>query len=319
MRSLGVTSTVGILCAMAASAGENSVGTWDATQSRFSFELTSVSGHLDVLVGTDSGGRFVNHRLSHVTYKPTNTLVSPTYGPLGAGLFSLFQVRSRDAALMQPRETRPDDLQPIEDGMRFVWHASPAHRARLTLEYRFHSPNVIEMQFTVKAEADYRDYEVLVALYAPARSKPGLYVVDREKPIEQIGFADHEALHGLYTFFPRDERAIQVLSDGRGGRKYGWQVGFGRRYARPLVFRSLGEVDLVMMGPAVDVQAVGITYEGDHDGVARHDSAYLSYFGKDLHKGEVLKSRARLVIDAFRRREESHLQLYQAFSEKEGS
>jgi len=319
MRSLGVTSTVGILCAMAASAGENSVGTWDATQSRFSFELTSVSGHLDVLVGTDSGGRFVNHRLSHVTYKPTNTLVSPTYGPLGAGLFSLFQVRSRDAALMQPRETRPDDLQPIEDGMRFVWHASPAHRARLTLEYRFHSPNVIEMQFTVKAEADYRDYEVLVALYAPARSKPGLYVVDREKPIEQIGFADHEALHGLYTFFPRDERAVQILSDGRGARKYGWQVGFGRRYARPVVFRSLGEVDLVMMGPAADVQAVGITYEGDHDGVARHDSAYLSYFGKDLHKGEVLKSRARLVIDAFRQREKSHLQLYQAFSEKEGS
>lgn len=319
MRSLGAALVIGLSGALTASASDSRVGTWDATKSRFSFELTSVTGHLDALVGTDSSRLFVNHRLSHVTYKPTNTLVSPTYGPLGAGLFSLFQVRSRDAALMQPRETRPDEVEPIDNGIRFVWHASATHRAQLELEYKFSFPNVIQMQFTVRAEADYRDYEVLVALYAPAKSKPGLYVVDRERPIEQIGFADHEALHGLYTFFPRDERAVRVLSDGRGGRKYGWQVGFGRRYARPLVFRSMGDVDLVMMGPAADVQAVGVTYEGDHDGVARHDSAYLSYFGHDLHKGELLTSRACLVIGAFRQSQKAHLRLYHAFSEKKGS
>ena len=302
---------------MTASAGENRVGTWDPTRSRFSFDLPSVSGQLDALVGTDGGGRFVNHRLSHITYKPAGALVSPTYGPLGAGLFSLFQVRSRDTALMQPRETRPDAVQSVDDGIRLVWHPSAAHRAELELVYRFCVPNIIEMHFTVRGEADYRDYEVLVALYAPALSKPGLYVVDRERPIEQIGFADHPALHGLYTFFPRDERAVQVLSDGRGGRQYGWQVGFGRRYARPLVFRNVGDIDLVMMGPAADVQAVGVTYAGDHDGVAQHDSAYLSYFGRDLHRGEVIESRARLVVEACRQNQEAHLQLYRAFGEKE--
>ena len=309
----------GALVTLTASAGEGNAGKWDATRNRFSFDLPSVAGHLDALIGMDRGGRFINHRLSRVTYKPTNTLVSPTYGPLDAGLFSLFQVRSRDAALIQPRETRPNEVKPIKDGIRLVWHPSAAHQAELELEYTFCFPNIIEMGFTVRAKADYRDYEVLVAMYAPAKSKPGLYVVDRERPIDQIGFTDHPALHGLYTFFPRDERAIRVLSDGRGGRKYGWQVGFGRRYARPLVFRSVGDVDLVVMGPATDVQAVGITYEGDLDSVARHDSAYLSYFGKDLNKGDVLKSRARLVIDAFRQSEKSHIELYQAFSEKEDS
>jgi len=290
---------------------------WHSESNRFSFNTTTIAGHLDALVGTDNGGRFVNHRLSQVVHKPTSTLVSPEFGPIGAGLFSLFQVRSRDAALMQPRERRPDQLEPIDNGVRLVWHSSTTHRAQLELLYTFGEPNVVDMRFTAQAEDHYPDYEVLVALYAAPGSKPGLYVNDREKPMVQIALTDHAAIHGLYTFFPRDEHAIQVLSDGRGGRRYGWQHGFGRHYAKPLVYRSLGEIDLVMMGPTADVQAVGLTYGGDHDGVARHESAYLSYFGKDLHKGESLVSRARLVIDAFHQSEARHLQLFQTFSEEE--
>ena len=121
-----------------------------------------------MLVGTDGGGRFINHRLSHVVHKPTNTPVSPAYAHLGAGLFSLFQVRSRDAALMQPRDMRHDEMAPIENVVRIVWHASETHRAEIELFYKFCHPNAIEIQFAVRADADYLDYEVLVALYAPA-------------------------------------------------------------------------------------------------------------------------------------------------------
>ena len=74
-----------------------------------------------------------------------------------------------------------------------------------------------------------------------------------------------------------------------------------------------------MMGPSGDVQAVGITYEGDHYGVARREGAYLFCFGHDLHQGGVLGSRARLVDGAFRQSQEVHLELYHAFIEKEGS
>lgn len=59
------------------------------------------------------------------------------------------------------------------------------------------------------------------------------------------------------------------------------RLGFGRHYAKPMVFRSVGDVDLAMMGQAVDVQAVGLTYEGDHDGVSRHVTfSSFSYLAK---------------------------------------
>ena len=91
MQFSGVAFLVGVSVALTPSASEDNAGAWDTTKNRFSFDLPPVAGHLGALVGMDSGGRFINHRLSRVTYKPTNTLVRPTYGPLVQVFFRCFR------------------------------------------------------------------------------------------------------------------------------------------------------------------------------------------------------------------------------------
>jgi hypothetical protein len=176
----------------------------------------------------------------------------------------------------------------------------------------------------VEAYAHYPDYELLLSNYLAPGFRGGAYVAEHLHGggrAQQISFADHPAFHGMYNFFPRDERAGHILTDGRGQRgRWHWRVAVGRYYARPLVFSTRDDVDVVLMGRGEDVNAVGATYSGDeeHDGVADHRAIYLSLFGRDVHPGQGLRTRARLVVDDLAGNADRHAGLQEEFHEEIG-
>jgi hypothetical protein len=120
----------------------------------------------------------------------------------------------------------------------------------------------------------------------------------------------------MYNFFPRDERAANVLTDGRGQRgRWYWRTAIGRRYAFPLVFAGNDAATQVLIGLPDDVNAVGLTYKGDDesDRVAGHHSMYLSLFGRNLHPGEAWRTKVRYVVTALSDGSD-HRELFDSFA-----
>ena len=291
---------------------------WDQANQELQFEAERISG---ALVADSSGApTLCNHRLRQLVHRPSG-LCASTESARGAmpqfGL-SLFRVLARGAYLTELRATRPE-VTPLDNGVRMVWPPSLRHQARVEAAWTVMEPNAVQLDLRVEGYAFYSDYEVLLSDYLAPGFVSGAYVragdLGKADPV-QIRLPDHPAFHGMYNFFPRDERAGHLLTDGRGQRgRWYWRVAVGRLYGLPLGFYSSGDVDVLLMGRPEDVNAVGATYAGDEarDGVADHRGLYLSLFGRDLHPGQAWRTQARLVLDDFGGDAARHGQAYQFF------
>jgi len=284
---------------------------WQADLGELHFETERLTG---VLVADGSGQpTLCNHRLLALRHKPTGTLVSPdaAKGAMPQFGLSLFRAYARDAWLTELRATRPV-VTPVEHGVQLVWEATIRLQAKVALTFKVREPNIVDADLRVEGYAYYPDFELLVANYLAPGAAGGVYLP------EQVRVTDHPVFHGMYNFFPRDEHAAHVLTDGRGQRgRWYWHTAIGRQYKLPIAFFSNGTVDALLMGRPEDVQAVGVTYAGNEakDGVADHRGQYLSLFGRDLRPGEGWQTQFRLVLDEFSANAECHRQEYDKFSE----
>lgn len=284
---------------------------WHPDRGELHFGTERLSG---VLV-TDGSGQptLCNHRLRALRHKPTGMLISSdeAKGVMPQFGLSLFRAYARDAWLTELRATQPV-VAPVEHGVQLVWEATIRLQAKVTLTFTIREPNIVDADLRVEGYAYYPDFELLVANYLAPGFAGSVYLP------ELVRVTDHPVFHGMYNFFPRDEHAAHVLTDGRGQRgRWYWHTAIGRRYARPLSLFSKGPVDALLMGRAEDVQAVGVSYAGDEtkDGVADHRGQYLSLFGRDLHPGEGWRTQFRLVADDLGADALRHQEEYRRFCE----
>jgi len=314
--------TSAMLLVSSAQAQVAQVCTWNAAAKELSFSLSRLSG---VLSCEQSASHGKSHHFSKVVHKPSNTLVSPDEGGMvKAGLLNYFRVLTTGGYLTELRVEQAT-LKPEKDGITFIWEPSIRRQARVTAQFTFREPNMIDMDLKVETLASYPGFEILLSAYMAAGFESGAYVAQQEfgrtEP-QQIRIQDHPMIHGIWPFFPRDEAGAHLLTDGRHQKgRYFWRMAIGRRYGMPLAFFSKGEVDVLLMGRPEDVYAVGATYTGDPvtDDVARHRSLYLSLFGEDFKPGQGRRTQMRMIIDDLGSDPVKHAALYQTFLNDVGS
>lgn len=291
---------------------------WNKASKKFQFQSEIIKGEIAIV----EGKTLCNHRLANTIHIPTNTRVTTedAKGAMPQFGLSLFRVLARSAYLTELRATQMSVI-PRDDGIELVWEPTIRHQAKISAIFVPKEPNIIDLEINVEGYAHYQDYEILLSNYVAPGFTSGIYIRkdDFHNPeAEKIEPKDNLVYHGMFNFFPRDERAANILNDGRGQRgRWYWRVACGRLYAYPMNFFSNDTVDILMMGRREDVSAVGVTYAGDEstDGVADHRSQYISLFGKDLHPGEGWRTNVRLVIDAFAKDSSKHFLQFTAFEE----
>lgn len=283
---------------------------WNPELEEMEFNLSDLSGVINFSK---------SHHFSKVKHKPSNTLISPDGSEMEhVGLLNFFRVLISGGYLTELRAEKPL-VKPDKNGVTLTWLPTIRRQANVTIRFTFLDPNIIDMDMSVETLNNYPGFEILLSAYLAPGFASGVYVAEEEfGPVvpEQIRITDQPMIHGIWPFFPRDEAAANVLTDGRHqkGRWY-WRMAIGRRYGMPMAFFSKGEIDVLVMGRPEDVYAVGATYQGDPktDNIAAHRSLYLSLFGEDFVAGEGRRTQMRMIIGKFGSDPDKHTSLYEAF------
>ena len=262
-----------------------------------------------------------------LVHKGTGVRVSPEGGEMeAAGSFTVFRSYARESWLTELRAVKPEVTR-RDNGALLVWEPTISHQAKVSALFTVREPNMIDLDVAVEGYAHYADYELLLSNYVAPCLQGGLFVrrdtSTKGMGYERIEVTDTAAFHGMFPFFPRDERAAHIMTDGRGqkGRWY-WRVACGRSYAMPIGFATDGRVVVAFMGRPEDVSSVGVTYSAkgaNYDNVARHHALYLSLFGRDLHPGDGWRTQIRLVVQGYEEDPGGPLSVYEQFmNEKSG-
>ncbi|MFC1761114.1 hypothetical protein ACFL6U_03440 [Planctomycetota bacterium] len=305
-----------LLAAPTLTLGQNEgVVQWNAEKTKMDFNLKHLSG---VVTFTGDNSKWSTHHFSKVIHKPTNILLSPDSSRMKhVGFLNFFRVLTKGGYLSELRAEKAH-VKPEKDGATLTWPPTIRRQAKIIIRFTFRQPNMMDMDMSVETLTDYQGFEILLSTYQAPGFVSGAYVATNEfGPVEpeQIRVMDQPMIHGVWPFFPRDEKGANTLTDGRHqkGRWY-WRMAIGRRYGYPMAFFSKGDIDTILMGRPEDVYAVGVTYQGDEeDNLADHRSLYLSLLGEDLAAGQSKRTQMRLIIDQFGSAPEKHAALYEEF------
>ena len=289
---------------------------WD--NNRLRFETSDLKG---TFVADSDEYPNNRHRIVELIHKKSGVRVSPEGGMMeNAGSFTIFRSYAKQSWLTELRAIRPEVTR-NENDVTLVWNPTFTHQVKVSAVLAVKEPNIIDLDISVEGYAFYPDYELLFSNYV-ADSLNGRLFVRRndladEEEYERIEVTDNPVFHGMYPFFPRDEHAAHIMTDGRGqkGRWY-WRVACGRRYAFPMGIATDESVDVILMGRPEDVSSVGVTYSADgdnDDGVARHHALYLSLFGKDMHPGDGWRTKIRLVVQTYENESDGLLSVFEQF------
>ena len=289
---------------------------WNRESKELEFNLKNLSGTLNCDI-KDKYGK--SHHFSNVIHKPSGIMISPDGQRMKhVGMLNFYRVLIKGGYLTEMR-VEEALVEPNQDGVTLIFMPTIRRQAKVKVKFTFKEPNIIDMDLWVETLSNYPGFEIMCSAYMSEGFDSGVYVAKEEfGPVEpeQIRIIDQPMIHGIWPFFPRNEKGANLLTDGRHqkGRWY-WRMGIGRRYGVPLVFVSKDNVDVLLMGRPEDVYAVGATYKGDseNDNVAGHHSLYLSLFGEDFKAGEGRHTQMRMIIDSFGSDPEKHMELYRAF------
>lgn len=279
---------------------------WDETRGELRFETELLAGTLRA-----DGERVA---ITDLTYRPTGQRVD------SGMMFAPYRLLARSAWMGEARDM-PHVATPTSDGVEIVWAPTVVHQAELRLRIGFAEPGTVDCQVEVIGHAHYPDYEVFLSAYFAPGFRPGAYLAPiwgRGTEPELVRPEANPVFREMYLSFPRDERAAAIVTDGR------WQRGRhhtrflpARYYGLPMGFYAQedGPLDVLFMGHPEDVFAVDMAYATDDpgDAVGRHNSLYLSLFGRDLHPGDRWRTGTRLVFGDFSRDERRHREAYDAF------
>lgn len=243
--------------------------------------------------------------LTGVVHVPTGTRIDAA-----AGLFSHYRVFAGDTRYGSGAWDWPSHSRLLADGaVRVEWPATDERPFEMTAVYRWVDPSTLDVETTVRAKGELRGFESFLASYfSKAFPEPQVCVrgADGEPAFVPAGRQD-----GEWQMFPRDDKAVPLIQDGRWQRPphpVAWAIRL--RLAAPLALRRAAEPGLlgVVMARPDECFAVATPFSGEG-----HRSLYLSLFGRDLRAGETATARTRLVITSSRSDAEV-LALYRAFT-----
>ena len=235
-----------------------------------------------------------------------------------------YRILSRDGWHGEAREM-PHRLVPGTDGFEIEWSASISHPARLNMSVKASGEGTFDVRLRAEILGPITGYELFQSWYFARGYQGGAYVTSMKDEHEtapgllQVRPSDVDIYREMYISFPRDERAAEMLCDGR------WQRGRHftrflpcRYYALPLGFyaNQATGIGIVMMGRREEVFSVNLAYhsENSQSSVGQHNSFYLSLLGRDVRAGETVETGYRMVIGRFGADARSHLEAWKAYA-----
>ncbi len=258
--------------------------------------------------------------------KLSSEFLEKTTGESIGNLLLPYRILSHDGWHGEAREM-PHRFMPGDDGYEIQWPADIGHPVRLGMVVKASGQGTFDVRLRAEILAPIRSYELFQSWYFSPGYQGGAYVVPMadETPtapgLLQVCPLDVDIYREMYISFPRDERAAEMLCDGR------WQRGRHftrflpcRYYALPLGFYAnpANNIGIVMMGQRRDVFSVNLAYHSDNpqSAVGQHNSFYLSLLGRDVQPGETVEADYRMIIGRFGTNAMSHLGLWNTYSSR---
>ncbi len=227
--------------------------------------------------------------LASVVHIPSGTRLDQ-----GAGIFSFYRVLTDDKRYGAMAWDWPSMSKVLPDGAVNVYRGAAADRPfDLTAIYRWSGPATLDLEVTVKAVEDLDGFEIFVASYFD-KSLAWPYVYDSAGPGGKPGFVLATKSYGDWQMFPRDEKVLAMVHDGRWTKPpYPLNWAIRPPFAEPLGVRRNADKSLAVaiMSLPSDCIAISTPYEGE-----THYSMYPSLFGRDVKAGQSAKAHARLVV-----------------------
>ena len=190
-----------------------------------------------------------------------------------------------------------------DGSLRVRWPAAPEHPLEITAMFRWTAPDTLDLETTVQPERDMPQFELFLSSYFTASFRALIYVKPNLFARGEPAFIPAEVnpmVDGSYLIFPRDREAILRIFDRRWELPpdpVQWSV--TRWLGAPLAMRrdERSGITTLLMAPPQDCFAVAMPYnKTPPDGVAGHQSLYLSLFGQDISAGQTARARTRLVV-----------------------
>lgn len=166
-----------VATAFTTSASGDETVTWDPAANRMEFNLSNLSGVLDL---SPENPKYSTHHFSKVRHKPSNTLVSPDEGKMKhVGMLNFFRVLIRGGYLTELRAEKPV-VTPEKDGVTLTYLPTVRRQAKVIIRFTFREPNIIDMDLSVETLANYPGFEILLSSYQAEGFVSGAYVAKKE-------------------------------------------------------------------------------------------------------------------------------------------
>jgi hypothetical protein len=247
-----------------------------------------------------TGGR--SQGIVELVHVPSGVAVA--HGGTLPGIFSYYRVFSTDTRYGDAARDWPAKTKLLDDGsLEVFWPPAEKHPLEMTAIFRWRRPDTLDVETVAKPQKDMPGFEVFLSSYF----SPGFRAVVYVKPNmftpgkPQFLPADVNPLvDGTYLMFPRDRQAARMIFDRRWEfppNPVQWSV--TRHLAAPMAMRKDDKsgVNAILMAPPDDCFAIATPYnKTPPDGVAGHQSLYLSLFGRDAPAGQTTRAHARLVV-----------------------
>ncbi|MGA2497381.1 MAG: hypothetical protein ABSH20_06550 [Tepidisphaeraceae bacterium] len=180
----------------------------------------------------------------------------------------------------------------LDDGAVEVrWTNDADHPFDLLAVYRWSAANTLDLTLTVSPRKDLKNYELFLASYLPPCNVALVYATPAG---QNSTFMPAEKADGDWQMFPRDDKAVAIIQDGRWKRPpnpVDWTI--RPRLATPIAIRRDAKSGLtaVILAHPEDCFAIATPF-----GEEGHRSLYLSLFGRDLAASTPATARARLIL-----------------------
>ncbi len=237
-----------------------------------------------VLRGTlRAGGKSVG--LSTVVHIPSGKTITK-----GNGLFGHYRVFSANHRYTDGWGTASEAKLNPDGSVEAHWPAAENRPFEMWAVYRWADPATLDVETRVRAQKDLTGFESFLASYFADSFSSSSVCIRKQAP----AFAAADEAGGAWQMFPRDQRAVAVIGDGRW--KYppspvDWRI--LPKLAHALSVRRDPEsgIAAVLMSPLNDCFAVSTPIQTDG-----HHSLYLSLFGRNIKAGKTLRATSRFTI-----------------------
>jgi sugar phosphate isomerase/epimerase len=267
----------------------SSIKKWKNLSSENQFEIKNHIAEFETkdLKGRIGDGRFIG--LNQLVHKPSGTKISGDGAANRHGLLTLYRVFTRNHRFGESAYEWPErEIISNGDTVEMRWPATATRPFELQARYTFPEPNMVKLEVNVTARAELVDFEVQTASYFDTTFPRAEVQIGAEK------FATSPAQVGTWHAFPRDERSIAIINDGRW-RQGSSPVTFTVRepFSTPLSIRrhASDKLSATLKSSAEDCFAIYTAHDGE-----AHFSNYHALFGRTIPAGTTATASVVLTI-----------------------